>query len=142
MPASAKNRRKTWAEKMNPGRQAEVKKIDKEFADIPAGSTMLIATPQIVADYIGHIPKGKTADIKQIRKNLAGEYHADCTCPVTTGIFLRIAAEAAYEEHQAGKPLKDISPFWRVINEKSPTIKKLSFPADFVIRNRKEEGIS
>ena len=142
MPASAKIRRKTWAEKMNPGRQAEVKKIDKDFADIPAGSTMLIATPQIVADYIGHIPKGKTADIKQIRKDLAGEYHSDCTCPVTTGIFLRIAAEAAYEEHQTGKPLKEITPFWRMLCEKSPIIKKLIFPADFVIKNRKEGGIS
>jgi hypothetical protein len=142
MPASAKIRRKTWAEKMNPGRPAEVKKIDKDFADIPAGSTMLIATPQIVADYIGHIPKGKTTNIKQIRKDLAGEYHADYTCPVTTGIFLRIAAEAAYEEYKAGKPLKEITPFWRVISENSPTIKKLSFPVDFVIKKRKEEGIS
>ncbi|MDI6917975.1 MAG: MGMT family protein, partial [Thermoplasmatales archaeon] len=46
------------------------------------------------------------------------------TCPITTGIFIRIAAEAAEEDLRSGK--KKITPYWRVIkndgglNEKFP----------------------
>jgi hypothetical protein len=134
-------KRKTWAEKMNPGRVPEIKVTEKAFADIPAGSRMLIATPGIVANYIRQIPKGKTADISQIRKDLAAGYDADYTCPVTTGIFLRIIAEAAYEEFKNGKSVSRITPFWRVISADAPTAKKLSFPVTFITEKRKSEGI-
>ena len=45
-------KKKTWTEKMNPDMEPKVKKVENDFADIPAGATMLIATPNIVADYI------------------------------------------------------------------------------------------
>ncbi len=37
------------------------------------------------------------------------------TCPLTTGIFLRIAAEAAGEDDGSGKTR--ITPYWRVVKD-------------------------
>ncbi|HNR17858.1 MAG TPA: hypothetical protein PKG90_14410 [Chitinophagaceae bacterium] len=134
-------KRKTWQEKLHIDKKAEVKKNDYDFADIPAGSKMLIATPLIVDEYIRQIPKGHFTDIKQIRKDLAAEYKAQYTCPVTTGIFIRIVAEAAYEEYEKGKPLSKITPFWRALSAKSPSAKKLSFGLKFLLDQQKKEGI-
>ena len=105
------------------------------------GEKMLIATPLIVDDYIRHIPKGKEGSLAQMRKDLAAEYHADKTCPVTSGIFLRIVAEAAYEEYRQGKPISKIAPFWRIINEQSPAAKKLTFGIDFLLEQRRKEKL-
>lgn len=134
-------KRKTWQEKMLNGKEAEVKKNDYDFADIPAGSKMLIATPLIVDAYIRQIPKGHFAEIKQIRKDLAAKYKAQYTCPVTTGIFIRIVAEAAYEEYEKGKALNKIAPFWRALSLRSPSAKKLSFGIKFLQDQQKKEGI-
>lgn len=139
--ATSSYKRKSWTEKLNVDKAAEVKKNDYDFADIPAGSKMLIATPMILDNYIRQIPKGHFADIKQIRKDLAAEYKAQYTCPVTTGIFIRIVAEAAYEEIEKGKPLSKVTPFWRALSAKSPSAKKLSFGIRFLLDQQKKEGI-
>jgi len=73
----------------------EIKKNDYNFADIPAGSKKLIETPKIVDDYVRQIPKGHFTDIKQMRRDVAAEYGAEYTCPVTAGIFLRRVGENA-----------------------------------------------
>ena len=57
------------------------------------GENMLIATPKIIDEYINQIPKGINVNIKTLRKDLALTYNVDTTCPVTTGIFLRIVSE-------------------------------------------------
>lgn len=132
---------KIWTEKLNIDRKPVVEKANKDFAGVKAGQMMLIPTPKIVDAYIRHIPKGKQVDVNTIRKDLAAEFHAEVTCPLTTGIFLRIAAEAAYEEFEKGKSINKITPFWRVIDEKSNTAKKLSFGTKFLKEQRKKEGL-
>jgi len=124
-------KRKTWKEKRDIDKKAEVKRIEKDFADIPAGSNMRIATPQLIDDYVKSIPEGRCLDIKTIRRDLALEHRADFTCPVTTGVFLRIITEAAYEELQSGQNIETITPFWRVVDPKSPLAKKLTFARSF-----------
>ena len=133
--------KKTWTDKLNVKKESKIKNIDFDFADIPANSSMLIATPKIIDDYIKQIPKGKKVTTQTIRKDLALSNGADYTCPVTTGIFLRIVAEAAYEKYQSKNSLKDVTPFWRVIEPNSPLAKKLSFRQDFLIEQRKKEGV-
>lgn len=135
------HRKKSWLEKLNIDRQPVIEKVEKDFGGIKKGQLMLIPTPLVVDAYIRQIPKGKEADITTIRKDLAAEFHAEVTCPLTTGIFIRIAAEAAYEEFEKGKPIHKITPFWRVINAKSPTAKKLSFGTTFLQEQRKKEGL-
>lgn len=134
-------KRKTWVEKRDLLKEAEVKKIEKDFADIKAGEKMLIATPLVVDEYIRQIPKGKETSLAQMRKDLAAEYHADKTCPVTSGIFLRIVAEAAYEEYEHGKTIGRIAPFWRIMDERSPAARKLSFGTGFLKEQRRKEKL-
>lgn len=133
---------KTWTDKVNdPTKDFQVKKLDKSFADMPEGARMLIATPKIIDQYVRQIPKGKSVDFATMRKDLAIEYRAEYTCPVTSGIFLRIVSEAAHEQLENGTPLTKVAPFWRVVDEKSTLNKKLSFGTDFLRKQRAKEGI-
>jgi len=134
-------KRKTWHEKMKPGFEPKVEKTLKKFADIPEGASMLIATPQIVDAYVRNISPGTHTDIKQMRKDLATEYHAEYCCPVTSGIFVRIVAEAAYENYLAGVPVEEITPFWRIIDANSPVAQKLTFGTDLLLKMQELEGI-
>jgi hypothetical protein len=133
--------KKTWIDKLESKKEPKIKHIDFDFADIPANSNMYIATPQIIDDYIKEIPKGKKVTVQTMRKDLAIENRADYTCPVTTGIFLRIVAEANYEKYQKTNSLKGITPFWRVIDPESALSKKLTFGQDLIVRQRESEGI-
>lgn len=134
-------RKKTWAEKMKPDAKHKITVNDKDFADIPAGHSLLIPTPLIVDDYVKHIPQGTETNIKQMREDLAAEYGSEYTCPVVSGISLRIVAENAFEQLQGGKPLSDVAPFWRMINTKSPTAKKLTCGIDYLKELREKEGL-
>ncbi len=131
--------KKSWLDKLNEHKEPQIKRIDIDFADIPSGSNMFIATPKIIDAYIQEIGIGKQVDIKTLRKDLAIEHHADYTCPVTTGIFLRIVAEANYEKWQQGKTLEEITPFWRVIDPNSALAKKLTFGQDFLLQQIQKE---
>lgn len=134
---------KTWTDKVNDeSKTFIVKRIEKSFADIPANSTMLIATPKIIDEYVRQIPKGSSVTLQTMRNDLANEYKAEYTCPVTSGIFLRIVAEAAHEQLSNGKASTKVAPFWRVVDEKSPLNKKLSFGPEFIHQQRKKEGIA
>jgi hypothetical protein len=77
-----------------------------------------------VAEIMGKIPKGKLITINEIREFLARKHGATIGCPITTGIFVWVAAHAAEQAASEGK--RDTSPYWRtlksggVINEKYP----------------------
>ena len=87
------------------------------------------------------IPEGKSVSVLTMRKDLALEHGAEYTCPLTTGIFLRIVAEAAYEQYLESGTLKGITPFWRVIEPNAPLAKKLTFGLEFLVEQRQKEGI-
>jgi len=98
-------KRKTAREKLEIARGPEVK-------DTPKGR-MLIPKPLDVDALIRRIEEGKLATAEQIRERLAKDFHADYSCPMTTGIFIRLSAEAAEEDLQEDKD--QITPYWRVI---------------------------
>jgi|OM-RGC.v1.025549223 hypothetical protein len=131
--------KKSWNEKLNCDKSHLIKKLDKNFSDMKEGDNMLIATPKIIDSYIKKIPKGIKIDIKTLRKDLALTYNTDTTCPVTTGIFLRIVSEAAYEDFLNGE--KNITPFWRVVDHESKTASKLACGINFIKKRRREENI-
>jgi hypothetical protein len=133
--------KKSWLQKLNDKKEIQIKKIDFDLADMHAGDIMFIATPEIVNNYVKQIPKGKSVSIKTLRNDLAIEHGADSTCPLTTGIFLRIVAEAAYENYLLKNSTKGIVPFWRAIEPNSKLASKLSFGKDFLIAQRLKEGI-
>ena len=76
---------------------------------------MLIPSPRQVDALIRTVPEGSVVTVSKMREFLAGKNAADVTCPLATGIFVRIAAEAAEEEAQAGGT--GITPYWRVVKD-------------------------
>lgn len=135
-------KKKTWIEKRDCEKSFKIKTIAKKFADIPEGSKMLIATPKIIDDFVNTIPFGNCIELSDMRTFLAAKYKADKTCPVTTGIFLRIVAEASFEEYNFGKNLKEITPFWRIVNPNSKLAEKLQCGIDFIKTQRKIESVN
>ena len=133
--------RKTWHEKLHSDKPFKVTRLDKKFADMPEGCMMFIATPLIVEDYIKAIPYGQQKELKTMRAELAQSYEADKTCPVTAGIFLRIASEAAYEEYVSGKKETEIAPFWRMVQPGMKIISKLACGEEFIRVQREKEGL-
>ena len=132
---------KSWIEKRDNKKEYQVKINPKKFADMPEGSKMLIPTPKIVDNYVKKIPSGIFINTKKLRHELAFQKEAEVTCPLVTGISLRIISEAAYEEFQKYKRLNQITPFWRVVHPESKLANKLSFGVEFLIQNQFEEGI-
>ena len=111
---------KSWQQKLNGGKPAHVKKLTKPFGGAPEGAKMLIGTPRLIDSYMRTLPEGQFRSVAQMRADLARAHKADIACPLSTSIFARIAAEAALEEIAQGKSVADVTPFWRVIDEKSP----------------------
>ncbi|MHC4778536.1 MAG: hypothetical protein ACYTFG_08180 [Planctomycetota bacterium] len=109
-------KRKSAMEKLRTPSDREVKRSPKGL--------LLIPTPLDVVGQMCRVRKGKVTTIMAIRERLAREHGAEITCPLCTGIFSRIAAEAAEEERARGK--KRITPYWRTLkaggalNEKFP----------------------
>jgi hypothetical protein len=70
------------------------------------------------------VPKGKLTTINEIRRKLAKKYKTTTACPIVTGIFAWISANAAEEDIKDGR--KKVTPYWRTIksdgkiNEKYP----------------------
>lgn len=120
---------KSWNEKYDiaNAKGHEIKRVNKDMMGMKAGQLMLIATPKMVAEIIATIPEGEIKDTGFLRAELAKQSETDVTCPVTTGIFVRIICEASNEDYQNGANLSELVPFWRVLGEKAPIRKKLSF---------------
>ena len=128
---------KSWREKFFSKKKFEIKTIQKNFWGHVPGSKMLIPTPLIIQEYINHIESGNISEVETMRNDLAIEYGADFTCPMTTGIFLRIVAEYNYEN--LSKKGTEISPFWRIIDPNSRLSDRLSFDKKIIINKRNEE---
>jgi hypothetical protein len=106
--------RTSWREKLEKPQVPKVVNIPPKMSRFGKG-TMLIPTPKLVDDLIRKVPKGKLVTIGELRRKLAAEFEADVTCPLTTGIFVRIAAEAAEEDRANGR--QRLTPYWRVIKD-------------------------
>ncbi len=77
-----------------------------------------------------------------MREALAKKAKANKTCPVSTGIFLRIAIEASLEEQSKKKLKKPKLPFWRIIDEKSTIAKKLTISKKLLKAYKSQESIN
>ena len=88
----------------------------------PAGR-MLIASPLALQEIITAVPRGRILTLTALRHALARRYNADYTCPITTGILLRIAADAAEEDRANGTT--DVMPWWRAVRDDGALFEKL-----------------
>ena len=116
--------RKSWRAKLEKEQEPRVVDVPPKMAKRFGTGKMLIAAPLLVDALIRKVEKGKLVTVRQLRERLAKDFKVDSTCPLTTGIFVRIAAETAEEDLRMGK--SEITPYWRVIrddgslNEKFP----------------------
>jgi alkylated DNA nucleotide flippase Atl1 len=83
--------------------------------------TLVIPAPREVDAVMAKAKKGKLLNINAIRAVLAKQHKATTTCPICTGIFAWISANAAQEAIEAGA--KRVTPYWRTLkgeNEINP----------------------
>ena len=75
--------------------------------------TFVIPAPREVDALMKQVPKGRVVTINELRAALAKKHKTNFACPITTGIFSWIAANAAAEAEAEGK--KRITPYWRTL---------------------------
>ena len=130
--------RGTWREKLEKEQEPRVvdtpPKMQPRFGD----GKMLIPTPALVDAMMQKAPPGKLITINQIRERLARDFSVDSTCPLTTGIFVRISAESAEEYLQMGR--KDITPYWRIVKNDGSLNEKFPGGVEAQARRLREEG--
>ncbi len=132
--------RTTWREKLEKEQEPKIvvaspnSKMAKRFGS----GKMLIPRPLDVDALIRTVEKGKLVTQAQLRERLARDFKVDFTCPITTGIFVRIAAEAAEEDFTAGK--QEITPYWRVIKTDGSLNQKFPGGAQAQAARLRDEG--
>jgi hypothetical protein len=133
----AAGKRKSWREKVASAKAAEVKPCPRDIAGMKTGQKMLVPSGASIEEGLRQLPAGARLSAPAFRAGLARAHGADVACPITTGILMRLVAEAAYEDYQAGAPLEALAPFWRAAREGDGWTKKFSGGFDF-IRERQD----
>jgi hypothetical protein len=107
---------KTWQEKLADSKDLpKIVQMKGEASRWGKGS-MVVAAPMEVKELMDRVPKGRLATINDLRAALARKHGTDLACPLTTGIFSWIAANAAAEASAQGK--KRVTPYWRTLKNK------------------------
>ena len=132
--------RKSWNEKLHNQDHSKIVDIPPRMAKRLGAGTMLIPKPLDVDALIRKTKKGQLITVSEIRSRLARDNHADTACPLTTGIFVRISAEAAEEDLRNGR--RHVTPYWRVVRDDGSLNEK--FPGGVKTQSRRllEEGHS
>ncbi|MCW3985448.1 MAG: MGMT family protein [Candidatus Bathyarchaeota archaeon] len=117
--------KRSWSEKLKDSKDLpKVEKITDKMSKRWGTGTVAIPAPIEVDEMMKKVPKGNLITLNEIRIALAKKHNATIGCPLTTGIFAWIAANAAEEEKEKGR--KDTTPYWRtlktggVVNPKYP----------------------
>ena len=131
--------RTRWREKLEKPQDPKVVQIPPKMSRSGQG-TMLIPTPMLVDELIRKVPKGKLITSSELRRKLASDFATNVTCPLTTGIFVRIAAEAAEEDRTNGK--RRLTPYWRVVKDDGGLNPKYPGGVDAQARHLRAEGFA
>jgi len=117
--------KKSWQEKLNDSKDLpKVVKIEGKMSKRWGTGTVAIPAPIDVDEIMKTVPTGHLITINDIRAKLAKKHKASIGCPICTGIFAWVAANAAEEAKGEGK--KNTTPYWRtlktggIVNEKYP----------------------
>jgi len=107
-------KRKSWREKLADDKDLpRVVEITGKMSTRWGTGTVVIPAPREVDEIMKQVPRGKLTTVNHIRAKLAQKHGASIGCPITTGIFAWIAANATEEAAAEGK--KDITPYWRTL---------------------------
>ncbi len=130
----------TWNERLDfpPTELRPVR--EGRFKNITAGQLMLYPNGRTVEIAIRAIPAGETRTLPELRAELSSAHGAAITCPITTAKGVLVAAEAAREAYASGAPLAGLPPVWRVLDESSSILKRISFDPSFLLEQRAREA--
>jgi hypothetical protein len=130
--------RTSWRSKLERTDHSKIVEIPAWMAKRLGEGMMVIPKPLDVDALIRKTKRGELVTVSEIRSRLARDNKVDVACPLTTGIFIRIAAEAAEEDLRNGK--KQITPYWRVIRDDGSLNEK--FPGGVKVQSQrlKQEG--
>jgi hypothetical protein len=132
-------KRKTWREKLTDDKGLpKTVDLEKQLNGRWGKGTMVIPSPIEVDAIMKKVPKGKLITINDIRARLAKDHGTTTTCPVTTGIFAWISANAAEEAAQEGA--KKITPYWRTLKAKGESNRKYPGGLSSLKKKLKAEG--
>ncbi len=131
--------RKTWQEKLADSKGLpKVEKITDKMSKRWGTGTVVIPAPEEVDEIMKRVPEGKLITTNQIRAILAQKHGATIGCPITTGIFAWIAANAAEEAAAEGK--QNITPYWRTLKSGGELSEKYPGGVDAQAARLTEEG--
>ncbi len=118
-------RKPSWNEKLNDNKGLpKVERITPKMSKKWGTGTLVIPAPMEVDQFMAKVPMGRVTTINEIRSALARKHNATIGCPMTTGIFAWIAANASDELKKSG--VEKVTPYWRTLktggflNEKYP----------------------
>lgn len=104
----------SWVEKLHNSRDLpKVEVIPDRMSKRWGTGTIVIPAPLEVDELMRRVPEGKLVTVNGLREALAKKHNATIGCPMTTGIFAWVAANAAEEQRQNG--VEDITPYWRTL---------------------------
>lgn len=132
--------RTRWREKLEKQDHSKIVEIPPMMVKRFGSGRMIIPKPLDVDALIRKTKKGRLVTVSEIRARLARDNDVDTACPLTTGIFIRIAAEAAEEDLRNGR--KQVTPYWRVIRDDGSLNEKFPGGAGAQSRRLREEGHS
>ena len=130
--------RPSWRQKLEKEQEPTIVDVPPKMARTCGTGKMLIPRPLDVDALMRRVEKGRIVTQSQIREKLAKDSGADVACPITTGIFIRIAAEAAEEDLSAGK--SQVTPYWRVVKDGGSLNERLPGGADAQSGRLMQEG--
>jgi hypothetical protein len=107
-------------------------------ADGRGGGTMVIPRPRDVDALMRRVPRGRLTTIDELRVKLAAKHKAAVTCPITTGVFAWMAANAADEAASAGEP--EVTPYWRTLKSGGEINPKYPGGVEAIVARLKAEG--
>ena len=100
---------KSYIEKLNGNKDLpKIVPLDAKAQKRLQAKTMVVPHPKDIYTIMKKVPKGKLITTNEIRELLAKKYNVDTACPLTTGIFVNICANASIE-------LNDHMPYWRTL---------------------------
>ena len=111
-----KRARKSWQEKMDAPGLPKFEPVPERLVAKYGRSKMVIPSPRDVERVMKSVPEGSLITMDLLMKQIAKDYGASVTCPMTCGIFAVITANAADE--QANTPdHPDTTPYWRTLKK-------------------------
>ena len=131
--------RKSWREKLADNKDLpKVVEINDKMSKRWGTGTVVIPAPGEVDEIMREVPEGKLITTTQIREFLARKHGATIGCPITTGIFAWIAANAAEEATAEGE--ENITPYWRTLKSGGELNEKYPGGVEAQVARLREEG--